>query len=217
MYHPRPLLFVALLLTSAATAAAVVHREADDGEFSSDGLNPTPVALAAGSNQIFGRMGGGGGGADRDYFVVTVPTSMRLSSVTLLSDTRVLGVSFLGLQAGDRLTVSPFAGSANGLLGWVHYGSADIGTDILPALGRGFGATGFAPPLGAGAYTFWLQETGSGSVTYGLDLQLQPVPLPGAFVCFATALGLLRARRRSGAGAGMSPAPTARAPATPGA
>ena len=193
----RPCCLAGLLLAaSAAAPAAVVYREADDGELSGNGLSPTAVALAAGSNELFGSMGGGGGGADRDYFVVTVPAAMQLTAVTLLPATRVIGVSFIGVQAGSQVKVNPLAGSANGLLGWLHYGATDIGTDILPAIGQGFGAGGFTPPLAAGDYTFWLQETGPGSVTYGLDLQLQPVPLPGALSSFALALTLMVSARR---------------------
>jgi hypothetical protein len=193
-------LFQAALLNLAIISsvdAAQVYRESVDGELSSDGTAPTLIALAAGSNQIFGRIGGGGGGTDLDYFVVDIPTSMRLTSLTLLNDTRVLGVSFIAVQSGTQVTVNPLAGSANGLLGWYHYGASDIGKDILPAMGAGFGASGFTAPLPSGSYAFWLQETGSGSVTYGLDLQVQPVPLPSALSCLALGLPvLLRGRRR---------------------
>lgn len=195
----RTLLAVSILIASATSSAAVVYREIDDGELSGSGLTPTLVTLGAGSNQIFGRMGGGSGGLDRDYFVVTVPSTMQLTALQLLPNTSVLGgVSFIAVQAGKQVTVNPNAGSANGLLGWAHYRTTDVGTDILPKIGTGFGANGFTAPLGAGAYTFWLQETGGGTVVYGLDLQLQqvPVPLPGALCSFAAALALLRGRRK---------------------
>jgi hypothetical protein len=184
---------------SATAQAAVVHREVDDGELSGNGLFPSVITLGIGSNEIFGRMGGGGGGVDRDYFVVTIPESFQLTAVTLLEETRLLGVGFIALQAGGQVTVNPNAGSASGLLGWHHYGADDIGTNMLPVMAQGFGAAGFTPPLGAGQYTFWLQETGSGSVTWGLDLQMQPVPLPGAWIGLASALCVLQARRRRAA------------------
>lgn len=188
-------LAMATFAASAAAQSAVVYREADDGELSGNGLSPTAITLGIGSNEIFGRMGGGGG-VDRDYFVVTIPESFQLTAVTLLEETRLLGVGFIGLQAGGQLTVNPNAGSASGLLGWHHYGADDIGTNMLPAMAQGFGAAGFTAPLGAGQYAFWLQETGSGSVTWGLDLQMQPVPLPGAWIGLASALCVLQARRR---------------------
>ena len=192
-------LLAAAVAANTAAEAAVVYREVDNGELSGNGLSPTEIPLGVGSNQIFGRMGGGGGGADRDYFFVNIPTAFELRSVTLLPETRVLGVSFIGLQAGEQVTVNPNAGSANGLLGWSHYGAGDIGTDLLPTMAQGFGAAGFTAPLGAGSYAFWLQETGSGSVTWGLDLQVQPVPLPGALPGLVSALVLLQSRRRRAA------------------
>ncbi len=189
------ILAASILAASASSSAAVVYRESSDGELSGNGLAPTVINIAAGSNEIFGRMGGGNGGLDRDYFVVTVPAAMQLTALLLLPNTSVLGgSSFIGVQAGNQLTVNPNAGSASGLLGWAHYRSSDIGTDILPKIGTGFGASGFSAPLGAGDYTLWLQETAGGSVTYGLDLQLQqvPVPLPPALFSFIAALALLR-------------------------
>jgi hypothetical protein len=191
------LLAAAILTASASSSAAVVYREIDDGELSSNGLTPTLITIGAGSNEIFGRMGGGAGGLDRDYFLVTVPAAMQLTALRLLPNTTVVGGSaFIAVQAGSQATVNPNAGSANGLLGWAHYRSSDVGTDILPKIGTGFGASGFSAPLGAGDYTFWLQETGGGTATYGLDLQLQPVPLPTALLGFSAALVLLRGRLR---------------------
>lgn len=186
--------FVSCALSTAAHAA-VVYDELQRGDLSGSGTSPTVITLGTGSNEIFGSMGGGGG-VDREYFVVTVPTAMQLTSLTLLSDTRVLGVSFIGVQAGSQVTVNPLAGSANGLLGWYHYGASDIGTDILPEIGTGFGASGFTGPLPSGSYAFWLQETGGGGVTYGLDLQVQAVPLPAALPAFALSLALLPLYRR---------------------
>ena len=199
MKYLTTLLAVSLLAASAASSAAVVYREVADGELSSSGLAPTLITIGAGSNQIFGGIGGGNGGFDRDYFVVTVPTTMQLTALRLLPNTSVVGgSSFIAVQAGNQVTVNPNAGSANGLLGWAHYRNSDVGTDILAKIGTGFGASGFTAPLGAGDYTFWLQVTGGGAVTYGLDLQLQqvPVPLPGALFSFTAALALLSSRRQ---------------------
>jgi len=197
MKHALCLAICMNVATFSAAGAAEVYRESIDGELSSDGLEPTRIELGAGSNQIFGRIGSGGGGTDLDFFVVDIPSAMQLSALTLLNDTRVLGVSFIAVQAGEQFTVNPLAATANGLLGWHHYGASDIGTDILPAIGAGFGASGFTGPLPAGSYAFWLQETGGGSVTFGLDLQVQPVPLPSALGCLALSLPLLlRGRRR---------------------
>ena len=81
------------------------------------------------------------------------------------------------------------AADATGLLGWRHILIGDIGTDILPAMGTaGFGSTGFIPPLGAGDYAFWMQDTTLGTRPYGLDLVLASVPEPGTFVMMLAGL-----------------------------
>lgn len=82
-------LAISILAASGVSSAAVVYREIDNGEFSSNGLTPTVISIGAGLNEIFGRMGGGSGGLDRDYFVVTVPTAMQLTALQLLPNTSV--------------------------------------------------------------------------------------------------------------------------------
>lgn len=118
MKFTTTILAASILAASASSSAAVVYRESDDGELSSNGLTPTVIHIGAGSNEIFGRMGGGNGGLDRDYFVVTVPAAMELTALLLLPNTSVLGgSSFIAVQTGNQVTVNPNAGSANGLLG----------------------------------------------------------------------------------------------------
>jgi hypothetical protein len=73
-----------------------------------------------------------------------------LGSITELPGTQVGGaLSFIGMEAGPQVTVSPDATTAAGLLGWAHYGPADINTNILPAMGiPAEGSSGFTAPLG---------------------------------------------------------------------
>jgi hypothetical protein len=60
-------------------------------------------------------------------------------------------------------------------LGWLHVTAGDIGSDILPSLGiSGMGASGFSPPLPAGAYTLWIQD--DSPVSYDLRIGITPVP-----------------------------------------
>ena len=69
----------------------------------------------------------------------------------------------------------------------MDYSAADFGTDILPTMGiASLGSSGFVPPLGAGAYTFWIQDFNVGLANYGFDLRLAAhtqgtVPEPAAF------------------------------------
>jgi hypothetical protein len=184
---------------SAAAGAATVYDESVNGDLADTGTPlPTAISVGAGSNEIFGTTGKRLGVIDRDYFTITVAPGWQLSSITLLPGTGVIGsLSFIGVQAGTLVTVDPDGGSATGLLGWVHYSTADIGSDILPAIGTaGNGASGFTPPLPAGSYAFWVQDTGTGRVDYGFDLGITAVPEPASAATLLAGLALLGLRRR---------------------
>jgi hypothetical protein len=182
---------------------AVAYDESSFGDLSNVGTSPTSVSLAAGANLVLGSTGNAGAGIDLDYFNVTVPVGMKLVALTVQPGTTVVGgVSFIGLQGGSQVTVSPTGGSAAGLLGWTHYGTADIGGDILPRIGTGFGAVGFTAPLSAGTYSFWVQDTGFGTAHYGFDLNVAAVPESSTSLLLLAglaALGLAGRRPTGGA------------------
>jgi hypothetical protein len=191
-----------LLLAGSLTLpifAAVVYDETVSGDLSSSGLAPTLIALSEGSNQILGTQGGEAASV-RDYVTFTVPEGLLLSSITVL-DTSLGNRGFLGIQAGTQLTLPPSTMTAAGLLGWHHYTPADINVDILPLIGTpANGSTGFTPPLSAGNYTLWIQDSSPGLFSYGFDLELQPVPEPATWMTSLAAfagVALLRLRRRS--------------------
>ena len=152
------LLGAAVLSTSAMAAG---YKESRSGDLSNDGLLPTKVKLVLGNNIIDGDYGKTGTTVDRDYFVIKIADGQQLSAIVLDPKTVIGGnVSFIGVQKGRKVTVDPLGGSAEGLLGWTHYGTSDEGTDLLPAICEGAGAKGCTPPLGPGSYAFWVQETG---------------------------------------------------------
>jgi hypothetical protein len=106
-------------------------------------------------------------------------------------------LSFIGLQAGNEVTLPTNATSAAGLLGWDHYSPGDIDTDILPTIGTGLGATDFVPPLGAGDYAVWVQDTGTGTANYGFDFVVANVPEPASWTMMLFGLiGLAQLRLR---------------------
>jgi hypothetical protein len=187
---------VAVLCGSAfAAQAAIVWDEAASGDLSGNGLSPTILPFAAGSNTVLGTTGvpgNGSGGVDRDYFSFVVPTGMTLDSIILRPETNVIGgVSFAAMQVGPQVTVDPVNGSPIANLLWYgHYDTSLVGSNILAYLGPG--------ALPAGTYSMWVQDTGGGSTDYGFDFNVAPVPLPGAaglMISGLAALGALRRRR----------------------
>ena len=193
--------------TLFATAhAGVIYNEAISGDLSGSGLTPTILTVALGSNQLLGTTGNTGV-ADRDYFTFTVPGGAQLTGITVLPGTTSGNISFLGMQAGNQVTLPTNTPTAAGLLGWRHYSPADINTDILPLMAvPASGSSGFTVPLGSGSYAFWLQDTSPGTFTYGFDFAVA-APEPESYTTVVPALGALlfilgRRRRTRSAGRG---------------
>lgn len=202
MSMPR-LLLCAILSTGvmAGAHAATAWDEAVSGDLANVGTSPTAVSLGLGSNIVTGTTGRSAAGVvDRDYFNFTLPAGWQLDSLTVLPGTTFLGpsgLSFIAVQAGTQVTVNPTGGSATGLLGWWHYNVNDIGTNILPSIGVGPGASGFVGSLPAGSYAFWIQETGTGTAAYNFDFSVSAVPEAStALLLMAGLAGLGFLRRR---------------------
>ncbi|MBX9607049.1 MAG: hypothetical protein K2Y51_12575 [Gammaproteobacteria bacterium] len=111
------------------------------------------------------------------------------------------GRSFIGVQAGSEFTVTPAAAEPADLLGYTHFTAVirplDILADMGNALGEGFGAQGFVPPLQGSDYTFWIMETQSSQVfDYRFNFQVSAVPLPPAALGLSSALTALAFMRR---------------------
>lgn len=196
-----PALLATLLAFAGSAQAAVVWDEAVDGDLSNSGLAPSFVALSAGSNQVLGVTGRDvpGGTVDREYFSITVPVGHVLSAMLLLPGSGIIGgASFIGLQAGPLFTVPSNTPDATGMLGWWLYDVGTVGSDLLPLMAvPSNGSSGFSVPLGAGNYSFWVQETGVGAAPYSFDLQVTAVPeLPSLALLLAGLAALPLVRRR---------------------
>ena len=194
----------AALVASTPASAAVAYSESKTVDLSSNGLSPTALALGLGDNIIEGWTGRFEGNIDRDYFTFTLGANQALESIIFL-DGNTIGISFIGVQSGNQVTVSPSAADATGLLGWYHYSkAADVGTDVLDNMGIPMaGSTGFTGPLGPGTYSFWLQEASPGSpVHYAFNFVVgqfeSPVPEPATWAMMLLGFGFAgMALRRS--------------------
>jgi hypothetical protein len=189
------ILLASAFLYAIAAHGDTVYNESVAGDLSNSGLTPTLVTVSPGPNDLFGTTGKNAttGIIDRDYFTFTVPQGFLLTAITVLPGTQTLGTlgdSFIGIESGPEVTVSTAATTAAGLLGWDHYGTDDIGVNILPLMGMGAGATGFTGPLPAGQYSFWVQEASAGTVPYGLEFTVA-TPEPATWTMMLTGLAAL--------------------------
>jgi hypothetical protein len=203
-------LTVTLACTASLATHAAVWEEPTGGDlFSNDGLSPTLISLDPGANTIRGTTGFDGTIVDRDYFHFTLSAGQQLDSIFLRPVTEVGSqVTFIGVQAGNQVTVNPTGGNPAGLLGYALYSLSQLDTNILDDIGNNMlnpGTTGFSGPLGPGTYAFWVQDTAFGTFNYNYEFNVSgapiPTPLPGAYLAMLSGLGVLgMARRRRAAG-----------------
>ncbi len=186
---------VGLGVLASPSAHATSYDEAVNGDLSGDRANPTQIPVTIGSNTITATSSAG----DVEYFHLAIPTGLRLTNINVISNTST-SLSFIGVQRGTTFTEPPTGTNVANLLGYSHFGPANgtIGTDILDDIGRGAGAQDFTPPLAAGDYTFWSQETSGTPSTYTLSFvvaAVPPAPIPrSAMAAIAIGLALLGAR-----------------------
>jgi hypothetical protein len=198
MMHKFSILMPLLLggLVSSGNVFAASWNENSNGDLSNNGLSPSILNLNIGTNSVIGNFGAG----DLDYISVIVPFGTQLTALQYGEGNIIGGVrSFIGVQAGNVMTVLPTATSAEGLLGWAHYQEATVGTNFLPDIGQGYGATGFTGPLSAGAYTFWIQDTSNQSglkFSWDFVLSATPVPEQETYALLLAGLGVIATTAR---------------------
>lgn len=199
----RRLLLLAPLALGLGNAATL-YEESVSGDLSTSSGSPSSLSFGFGSNVVHGTTGRDGNTqlVDRDYFTFVVPAGGNLQAITILTGTigGGTGSSFIGIGSGasllDPTTAVPTLAAS--LLGYTLYSSADIGNNILPRLAASGGS---APPaigfssLGPGTYTLWVQETGTGSFNYALDVVITPEPATWGMMAAAFA-GIAALRRR---------------------
>lgn len=152
-------------------ADVLLFDEANDGDITDDPNNPLPLQFVIGDNRI----SGAGGAPDLDYVTVNVPAGSQLTAIDLVEYISIDDQSFIAIQAGSVFTEPADNADAQNLLGYVHFGAAMMGQDILADMGLGEGSQGFTPPLEAGDYTFWIQEIGAADINYSLTFVVEEI------------------------------------------
>jgi hypothetical protein len=192
---------LASISTTVASANFVAFDEARDGDASDNRFAPTTVALGAGVNTIRGFSGQSPTPDvhDLDYITFTVPQGFHLDRFMLQSASVGGAFSFVGMQAGPIVTIpADWTSIETPLLGWAHFGSADVNLDLLPVMAASPGSVGFSGPLGAGTYALWIMELDTSVPhTYSFGLGVTAVPAPSV-LALAAACGLLPRRRVRG-------------------
>ena len=134
----------------APAAWATDWDESVNGDLSGNRLNPTVLNLTTGNNTITASSSA----PDLEYYPVNLPPGTRLTSITLTQFRTMTTVAFIGVQSGTTFTEPPMGTNAANLLGWTHFGTGQLNTDILDNMGQAVPSIGFTPPLGNGTYTF---------------------------------------------------------------
>lgn len=199
MSFPIRSILVAMTLCLVVTVpglAGIVHDESVDGDLANDHAAPTPVSLSVGSNSIIGSVGNSHNltTGDIDFLTFTIQSGQTLDGLFLLSqDPEDRAFHAINIGSTGIVPSGPNAGDVSQYLGSAHLDFVGAGVDLLPDLGTPLVGSGFAGPLGAGTYTYIIQQTGG--LTQGYSLDFTVTPEPSTMSLFAL-LGLVFSRRR---------------------
>jgi len=193
----------ALLTLPTAAHAQIVYNESVAGDLSNSATVPTLLEILETTTII----GSAGGDDTQDFFVITVPVGFLLSGYTntLFNSPSGDGAGFTGFTSGTGFSGNLF--NPGSYMGYAHFGVVVfngelpetnlVGVNLLPLMSDpsiAQGATGFTNPLGAGTYTFLIQQRGE-STEYRFALSMVLIPAPGSIALLGLG-GLVVARRR---------------------
>ena len=195
-------LAIALLASITTSANAQVVFDDANGNASSNGAAPTQVTFSLGSNVINGTVTSPSN--VRNFYTFTIGEGQELSAINLdaISVVDAAGAvssdpGFYALIDGTTGT-NPVEGFDN--LGGALYDPSSLGVDLLAGISDGgiSSGSGFSS-IGAGDYTFVIQQTGDEVSSFSLDFQVSTaaVPEPTSTVLLAGfgLVGLARRRR----------------------
>jgi hypothetical protein len=192
------------VLLGTTLANATIYKEAVSGDLSDDKTAPTALTLTPGLNSVSGTVAGFpefGGTDPQDWVSFTVPAGYVMISYVNGRYVAGDGQGFTGFHSGSSFPAgmdSEF--DAANYTGYAHFGTAaqnpdgnpttssTVGVNLLPLMAD----PSFAPgttnpmfPLGAGTYTFLIQQGDPTTTHYQFSMTLRPVaaPEPGSSLC----------------------------------
>ena len=199
-------------LLATAPAKATIYNEAVSGDLSNDKAAPTALTLTPGSNSVIGTVSGFDNGDGQDWVSFTIPTGFVMISYVNSKYDSTDDQGFTGFQFGSSFSGDPFM--AISYAGYAHFGTgatnpdgtpplSTVGVNLLPLMADPSfapGTTGFTPPLGAGTYTFLIQQGDPVTTRYQFNMNVRSVPEPGSSLCLLGlgGLAILALRRRLG-------------------
>lgn len=195
-------LAIALLAGITTTANAdVVFDDAVNGNASSDGAIPESLTFSLGNNIVNGTVTSPSN--TRNFYTFTIGAGEELVAINLdsLNVTTATGdpssdPGFYALVDGTT-SVTPGTGFAN--LGGALHNPSLVGSNLLDGIAGGgiSGGSGFTN-IGAGDYTFVIQQTGPEVSNFSLNFQVAtavPEPTSSALLIGLGLAGLARRRR----------------------
>jgi hypothetical protein len=201
-------------LLATALAKATIYNEAVSGDLSNNKAAPTALPLTPGLNSVIGTVNGFDNGDGQDWVSFTIPTGFVMTSYVNAKYDSTDPQGFTGFQFGSSFSGDEFM--AGSYAGYAHFGTAatnpdgtppasTVGVNLLPLMADPSfapGTTGFTPPLGAGTYTFLIQQGNPFTTGYRFNMNVRAVqvPEPGSSLCLLGmgGLAILALRRRLG-------------------
>ena len=200
-------LAITLIAGVASVAnAQIVFDSVNGSDVASDnGSAPTSLPFSVGSNIVNGAVSSSIPDNTRNFFTFTIGEGQELSAIVVDALTSTDdNPGFYALVDGNT-SFAPglddeFEEPGANLGGELHNPGL-VGDDLLALIAGGgiSGGTGF-DSIGAGDYTFVIQQTGSQVSTFSLDFQVSdaavPEPTSGLLLVGLGVAGLARRRRR---------------------